>query len=303
MTQIVLILGANGKIGSHTAESFWNAGWQVRCYDRDTDDMTAAAMGADVIVNGLNPPNYHNWPRIVPRITRDVIAAARASGATVILPGNIYNFGTVNGAISAATPQNATTRKGRIRIEMEQAYRASGVPTINLRAGTFITPDGNGDIMSTLMLKQATRRKISALGQPDIRQAYAYVPDWARAALALAERRAELPTFADIPFPGHSFTTAELRETLSHATGDRWRINRFPWWSMTALSPVWELARELREMRYLFEMDHWIDGAAFSEALPDFCPTPLEQVMMAGLPADIHPDQAVRTGRKTVIAH
>ncbi len=302
MTQIVLILGANGKIGSHAAETFWNAGWQVRCYNRATDDMTAAAKGADVIVNGLNPPNYHDWSGIVPRITQDVIAAARASGATVILPGNIYNFGTVNGAISATTPHNAVTRKGRIRIEMEQAYRASGVPTINLRAGNFITPDGNGDIMSTLILKQAARRKITAPGQPDLRQAYAYVPDWARAALALAERRAEFPTFADILFPGHSFTTAELQETLSQATGDRWRINQFPWWSMTALSPVWELARELREMRYLFEMDHWIDGSAFSKVLPGFRATPLDVVMLAGLPADIHPNQAVRASRQTVIA-
>jgi nucleoside-diphosphate-sugar epimerase len=301
MTQIVLILGANGKIGSHAAEAFWNAGWQVRRYSRETDDITAAAMGADVIVNGLNPPHYHNWSGIIPRITRDVIAVARTSEATVILPGNIYNFGTVDGAIDPATPQNATTRKGRIRIEMEQAYRTSGVPTIVLRAGNFITPDGNGDIMSILMLKQANRRKVTALGRPDARQAYAYVPDWARAALALAERRADLPAFADIPFPGHCFTAADLRDALSHATGNRWRINRFPWWLMTACSPVWELAREFREMRYLFEMDHWIDGACFAKALPDFRQSPREEVMLAGLPADIHPDQAVRTGRQTVI--
>jgi len=92
MTQIVLILGANGKIGSHAAEAFWNAGWQVRRYSRETDDITAAAMGADVIVNGLNPPHYHNWSGIIPRITRDVIAVARTSEATVILPGNYLQF-------------------------------------------------------------------------------------------------------------------------------------------------------------------------------------------------------------------
>ena len=45
-------------------------------------------MGADVIDNGLNPPNYHNWAKLIPQITADVIAAAKASGATVLLPGN-----------------------------------------------------------------------------------------------------------------------------------------------------------------------------------------------------------------------
>ena len=86
MTQTVLILGGSGKIGTHAAEAFWNAGWTVRQYDRSTDDMTTAAMGADVIVNGLNPANYANWAKNIPAITQQVIAAAKASGATVIIP-------------------------------------------------------------------------------------------------------------------------------------------------------------------------------------------------------------------------
>ena len=56
MTKTVLILGASGKIGRHSAAAFQKAGWTVRAYDRKTESMTRAAMGADVIVNGLNPP-------------------------------------------------------------------------------------------------------------------------------------------------------------------------------------------------------------------------------------------------------
>lgn len=59
MTGTVLVLGASGSFGSHAAREFAAAGWQVRRYQRGTD-MVAAAQGADVIVNGLNPPNYHN---------------------------------------------------------------------------------------------------------------------------------------------------------------------------------------------------------------------------------------------------
>ena len=113
MRQTVLILGGSGKIGSHTADAFWNAGWEVRHYDRKTGDMTAAAMGADVIVNGLNPPAYHDWERTIPAITAQVIAAAKASGATVIIPGNIYNFGDQPGVLDENTPQTAHTTQGR----------------------------------------------------------------------------------------------------------------------------------------------------------------------------------------------
>lgn len=166
MTQTVLILGASGKIGLHAATAFWHAGWKVRLFDRKRDDMVAAAQGVDVIVNGLNPPHYHNWAELIPAITDQVIAAAKASGAMVIIPGNIYTFGNQPGILSAATSQQPNTRKGRIRVDMEAAYRAAGVPTLILRAGNFIDPEGNGDLMSLVVMKAAAKGKLTSLG-PD----------------------------------------------------------------------------------------------------------------------------------------
>ncbi|WP_342076560.1 NAD-dependent epimerase/dehydratase family protein [Yoonia sp. SS1-5] len=299
MAQTVLILGANGKIGSHAAETFWNAGWTVRRYERGTD-MVQAAQGADVIINGLNPPNYHNWATEIPKITRQVIAAAKATGATVIIPGNVYNFGDQPGTFDEDTPQIAETRKGRIRIAMEQAYQASGVQTIILRAGNFIDPNGNGDLMSLLIMRNVSRGKLTTPGDPDSMQAYAYMPDWARAALMLAEKRAQLGQFEDVPFPGHSFTMTELHTRVQTHVTRRLRLSRFPWWLMTILSPFWELAREMREMRYLYTMPHRIGDAKFRRLLPDFTPTPMDEVMLCGLPADINPNKVVRPGNQTV---
>ena len=300
MQKTVLILGGSGKIGSHSAEAFWNAGWTVRQYDRKSGDMATAARGCDVIVNGLNPPNYHNWAKLIPEITDQVIAAAKASGATVIIPGNIYNYGNQPGTLDETTPHLATTRKGRIRIDMENRYRAAGVQTIILRAGNFIDPEGNGDIMSAFVMRSAAKGVITAGGDPHAMQAYAYVPDWAAAAVALAEKRKTLQPFEDIPFPGHAFTLNQLQSALSTVTGRNFRISRFPWWLMTLLSPVWELARELGEMRYLYEMPHQIGAEKFDRLLPDFRPTPLQSVMLSALPADVHPDKAVRASGEAV---
>src|SRR5690606_35656969 len=146
----------------------------------------AAARGVDVIVNGLNPPKYHDWARQIPAITGQAIAAARASGATVLIPGNVYNIGDAGGEWSEHTPHRPNTRKGRIREEMEQAYRAAGVGTVVLRAGNFIDPRGNGDVMSLLLLRAVGRDKIFTAGDPGALQPYCYVPDWARAAVGLA---------------------------------------------------------------------------------------------------------------------
>ena len=301
MTQTVLILGGKGKIGAHAAQAFWNAGWQVRMYDRVTD-MTQAAMGADVIVNGLNPPKYHNWAKLIPQITTQVIAAAKASGATVIIPGNVYNFGAVAGEWSEHSPQQPQTRKGKIRVQMERDYAASGVQTIILRAGNFIDPDHNGDIMSVFLMTGIAKGKLTLAGPRGIVTTYCFLPDWAQAAVALAEKRAELAQFEDVPFPGHAFSIEDLRLTVQDTMGRPVRLSPFPWWVMTLASPFWELARELSEMRYLWTTAHTLSGTKLARLLPEFRPTDLRNVMLAGLPVEVYPNQPVRAGTQAIPA-
>ena len=278
MTQTALILGARGKIGRHFTTAFRAAGWQTRAFVRGTD-MTQAARGCDVIVNGLNPPNYHDWARQLPAITAEVIAAARASGATVLFPGNVYVFGNQPGPWDESTPHRANTRKGAIRAEVEAAYRASGVKVIIVRAGDFIDPDSADSIMDIGYLRSLAKGVITAMGDPDARRSHAYLPDMARAGVMLAERRDSLPTFCDMPFPGLTISARDVMQEVQRQTGRKLRLGSFPWWLMRATSPFWELARELSEMRYLYNLPHAMSGARLAQVLPHFQPTPLDVVM------------------------
>lgn len=281
MTQTALILGARGKIGRHFSKAFADAGWQVRPYSRGTD-MRAAARGCDVIVNGLNPPAYHDWDRQLPQITAQVIDAAKTSGGTVLFPGNVYVFGTEPGPWDQDTPHRPVARKGRIRADVEARYRAAaeaGVRTILLRAGDFIDPDGDDDVMGLLYLRSLSRGRVTTLGNPDVPRAHAFLPDMARAGVMLAERRADLPPFTDVPFEGLTFSTSDLIRALERLTGQHLKTARFPWALMTLAAPVWELARELREMRYLYDTPHRLSGARLAALLPDFAATPLDQVL------------------------
>ena len=140
MSGTILVLGASGNVGSRMAEAFAAAGWTVRRYQRGTD-MVAAAQGADVIFNGLNPPMYHNWARLIPQITDQVIAAGLASGATVLIPGNVYPYGVEPAPWGPKTPHRPVARKGAIRAAMEARYKAAttrGLRVIILRAGDFL---------------------------------------------------------------------------------------------------------------------------------------------------------------------
>lgn len=265
----VLVLGANGNFGRRAAEAFGAAGWQVDRYARGTD-MAAAAKGADLIVNALNPPMYHDWARLIPEITSQVLAAGKASGARILVPGNVYAFGRQPGPWGPNTPQVPVTRKGAIRAEMEARYASSGQRVLILRGGDFIDETSDGAVFNLVVLKAVAQGRMTALGGMEVRRAYAYLPDMARAAVGLAELGEALPRFADVPFAGLTIRMADLQAEVERQLGRRVKVGQFPWWAMTLAAPIWELAREMKEMRYLFDTNHALDGDVMARLLPGF---------------------------------
>ncbi len=295
MTKNVLILGASGRFGSHCSNAFKDAGWSVRHYDRSTD-MNVAAQGCDVIVNGLNPPNYENWETALPKITSQVLAAAKASGATVLVAGNVYNYGTQPGPWSANTPHVPCSKKGRIRVQMERDYHAAakaGTRVIILRAGDFIDTEATGNFFDLVVVKNASKGKISYPGNPDIPHAWAYLPDLGRAAVALADRRDQLPLFADVPFEGWTLSGDEIAQHISALTDRTMTLKRMPWWPIRIASPFWRLGRELLEMRYLWNTPHALSDDAFAKLVPEFRATPVRIGLGRALPSDVDPDKTM----------
>ena len=294
MTGTALILGASGRFGKHAAEAFWNAGWQVRIFDRQADDLMRTAEGADVIVNGWNAP-YSEWAHEIPAMTRDIVEAASASGASVLIPGNIYGYGEGSPAlIGPDAPKQASNPLGRIRNEMEEAYRASGVQTIILRAGDFLDTEASGNWFDKIIIAKLASGKITAPGDPDAPHAWAYLPDMARAAVELAERRTMLGQFHEVLFPGYTLSLRQMTELLSQATGRPLTVSTMSWAPLQLARPFWPEAGKLIEMRYLWDMPHALDRQGFDTLLPHFIETdPLAALAAAIRHLDVHPDQPV----------
>ncbi len=139
-TRTALVLGATGGIGGETAAALERHGWAIRALSRngqpagdttgwewvkgdamDRSSIVSAAQGTSAIVHAVNPPGYRNWAQLVVPMIDNTIAAARAGGARILLPGTIYNYGPDTfPVLRENSPQRATTHKGRIRIELEQ---------------------------------------------------------------------------------------------------------------------------------------------------------------------------------------
>jgi nucleoside-diphosphate-sugar epimerase len=305
MAQKVLILGASGLFGGQAAKAFAAAGWTVTRFKRGTD-MSAAAQGMDVIVNALNPPNYHAWDRLIPQITGEVISAGLASGATVLVAGNVYVYGDQPGPWGPDTPHRPVARKGGIRAKMEADYKAathSGLRVIVLRGGDFIDPTSAKSFWNMIVLKSVSKGRITTASAPGTARAYAYLPDMARAAVALADRRADLPAFADIPFAGLTLRMEDVADAVQRLTGQPMRLVPFMWWFMRLAAPFWEVARELLEMRYLFDTSHALDPRPLQAILPDFRMTSLDDVLRAELailaPKMVLPSQGMKISAQT----
>ncbi|BBU53846.1 oxidoreductase [Mameliella alba] len=283
MTGNVLILGGSGRFGRNAAEAFWNAGWRVVLFDREQDDLAQAAQGMDIIVNGWNPA-YTDWATQIPRLTEQVIAAARTSGATVILPGNVYVFGKE--APEGFGPEVAHAARnplGRVRIEMEQTYRDAGIPVILLRAGDFLDTAASGNWFDLQMAPSLKKGVLTYPGDPDVPHAWAFLPDMARAAVALAERREILPRFTEVNFPGYTLTGQDMARQIGEILGRGVRVKRMAWWPLRLAAPVWPLGAKLVEMRYLWDKPHRLTHESFDALLPGFRETPVDEALAAAV--------------------
>lgn len=293
----VIVLGARGRFGRAVTRAFVDAGWQTGAFARnwteappegaekltgcvaDTDALMAMCQGADVIVNAINLP-YEDWAKGLPGITRNVISVARRTGATVLLPGNVYNYGAAQPAPwTEVTPWDPNSKKGKLRVEMEESYRASGLRTIVLRGGDFVEARKSGNWFDTLIAAKAGRGKTVYPGPLDRVHAWAYLPDFARAAVMLAERREDFATFEEFCFEGYSLTGEALVEAIGRAVGKPQKVRQLPW-PLVRLAGLFNAPmHEIIEMRYLWSLRHRLDGSKLARTLPDFRPTPLDHAM------------------------
>jgi len=204
-----------------------------------------------------------------------------------MIPGNVYNYGTTMPArLTEATPHAATTRKGRIRIEMEADYRAAaadGVRTIVLRAGDFIEGRATGNWFESYIANKVDKGQVTYPGPRDVVHAWAYLPDMARAMAGLADKRAQFAAFEEFGFGGYAVTGNQLVAAMERAVGQPLKVGGMPWAMLRVVALFNPQVREVLEMRYLWQTPHAIDGAKLAAALPGFRATPFEEAIAVAL--------------------
>jgi nucleoside-diphosphate-sugar epimerase len=283
-----LVIGATGGVGGAIADRLAQDGWVVRALNRDPErarrtpgregfewvrgdamveaDVVAAAQGCALVVHGANPPGYRNWAGLQMPMLASTIAAARAAGARLVFPGTVYNYGPdAFPTLTEGSPQHPRTRKGAIRVQMEQALKAAsddGVAVLIVRCGDFFGPRPGQNNWMNQGLVQAGRPITSVRypGPLDVAHSWAWLPDVAETVVRLLALP-DLGAFEAFHMRGHTQTGAELIAAMETAAGRKLKVAGLPWFAVRAVAPFNETMREMVEMKYLWDEPVLLDNA------------------------------------------
>ena len=314
-TSTVLILGATGRLGAACTQAFADAGWRVIAQSRKPmptqwpDSVTLLVTGAtpieqhtsslqnvDVVVHAMNPA-YTNaaWTAQVPAMMTSAIEIAQSLNATLMFPGNVYNFGAgMPRVLDERTPQRPTTVKGRLRVDVEQALehatQTTALRAVVIRAGDFFG-SGSGSMFDQVTVSKIRKGTFTHSGPLDVATPWAYAPDFAQTFVRVAECRQQLAKFDVLHFAGHVINGRDWLGALQPlavnngwvARGQPLKTAALPWPIMRAMALFSPALRALAEMRYLHSTPHALSNTRLRKLIGTEPHTPLAQAAASAL--------------------
>jgi nucleoside-diphosphate-sugar epimerase len=152
-------------------------------------------------------------------------------------------------------------------------------PVLIVRAGDFFGPKAANNWFSQGLVRAGKPvTKLIYPGEPGVGHQWAYLPDVAETMAQLLEKPNALENFAIFHMEGHwDADGTQMIAAIRKAAGKpNLKVRKFPWLLVRLLSPFVPLFRELREMRYLWNVPTHMGNARLREILGAEPHTPLD---------------------------
>ncbi len=228
--RVYLRAGAAGRFALRAAAAFRDAGWSSSSaagrrppradgHRHQVESNRAVTVNAaretDMVLHALNL-TYTEWAKHALSLAYVAIEAAETSGATLMVPGNVYNHGAGCRRCSTRRRRCARPRARDNCVVMEERMREAserGMRTIILRTGDFFGA-GRGSWFDLVITKELVQGRVTYPGPFELVHEWAYLPDVAAAMVRLAAIRDTIPPFATFGFPGYAITGRELADEI-----------------------------------------------------------------------------------------
>jgi nucleoside-diphosphate-sugar epimerase len=275
-----LVVGA-GLIGKPLAERLAARGDDVRVATRsggavdgarsitldasDSAAFSAAADGVDTIFLCANPP-YPRWTADWPPIHSAAIAAATASGAGLVMVGNLYGYGPPVRPMTEQSPQLTNERKGLVRkAGWERALAAHSrgeIRATEIRPSDYFGPGthGSSHLGDGFFRPVLASRTARVVGDPALAHSWSYLPDIVSTLIAAGDYRGEWGRVWHVP-SNEPLPRTEIVEQINSGWDRKGSVAGIPQWLLTGLGVFNPTLREIAASSYQFRMPFVIDSA------------------------------------------
>ncbi len=291
----IVVIGATGQIGTRVVAIAHRAGHQVIGVSRHTPDrppvdwhpadasdpeqLAGALADADRVIATLGLRyDIGTWrDRWVP-LARSVTAAVRAAGVPLVWLDNCYPYGITTAPITEDTPFVPVSRMGQVRADVAEVLAGAvqeGARITVARAADFLGRNVDTTLVAWSGLEKAARSgrrtRLTWIGDPDTRHAYASADEVAEALVALATGD---PGVTPDGAPGATWllpalepvTGREICALLARHSGHDVTPATLPKPLLTVAGWVSPLVRASNDMAYLSDHDFLVDDSRFRSA-------------------------------------
>jgi nucleoside-diphosphate-sugar epimerase len=296
MSTTIALFGATGAVGHALRPALEARGVAYRVVGRNLDTLErefpaaeavradflsgegldTAASGIETVFYLAGAP-YTNFERH-PVMTRNALAAAKRAGVQRFVHiAPVYSYGpAVVRPVPESQPHQPNSRKGRWRLEQEQAVLGADSPamrTVIVHVPDFYGPNADNSLANYFIGEAVAGKAATFMGPLDVQREFIFVPDVAGPLLQLSQLDDVFGRCWNLgaasPITGRAFSKI-VYDVLGTPPKPR-PVSKIALTLFGLFNPT---MRELREMYYLYDSGFILDDAQLRARLGALPKTP-----------------------------
>jgi nucleoside-diphosphate-sugar epimerase len=292
------ILGSNGVIGKDLAKILPQYTDKVRLVSRnpkrlnpsnevfpanltDPAQTMKAVEGSDVVylTAGLQY-NINIWRDLWPKIMKNVIDACERHNAKLVFFDNVYSYGKVDGWMTEETPNNPSSEKGKVRVQIAQMLmdevKAGKLKAMIVRAADFYGPNAMSFVNAMVLANYNENKKAMWLLNDNAKHSLTYTPDAAKGTAMLGNTEDAYNQIWHLPTDKNAMTGKEFINAAAKEFGVEPKYSVLKKWILQIVGMFNKIIKESIEMLYQNKYDYLFDSTKFEKRF-NFKPTPYQE--------------------------
>lgn len=294
-----LVLGATGGMGYALVHELVDRGVEVVAFSRRKErldvlyqneskvsifsgdalvekDVIGAADGVDVIFHAVSFP-YQEWMEKHPLCMEIIVRVAEKQQSKIALVDNIYAYGMQSKIeVNEDSRKEPHTKKGKIRLAMENRLKRSNVPYLIVHMPDLYGPNAENTILHETLKNVVLNKSANFVGNTKVAREFIFTLDGAKAMVELASREDTYNQNWNIP-SAHPITGEEIIEILRKEVGYKKSIRTVSKTMIQFIGIFQPFMREMVEMMYLTEDPVILSGKKYEAKIGSIPQTPYKE--------------------------